>query len=45
MQIICVEARPGGDNHPEDQEGKMDLELSGKLWKVLFVFRPFFPLR
>lgn len=45
MWVIYVEVRPGGDNHPEDQEGKMYLELSGKLWKVLFVFCPFFFLR
>lgn len=39
---FCVEVRPGGDNHPEDQEGEMYLELSGKLWKFFFFFVLFF---
>lgn len=41
MWSLCG-GEASGDNHPEDQEGKMYLELSGKLWKVLFVFCPFF---
>lgn len=36
MGYLC-KVRLVRDNHPEDQEGKMYLELSGKLWKVLFV--------